>query len=34
MEKEGTLRLLTPGEVRMSRAVFGDTIEYYKVWVH
>lgn len=34
MEKEGTLRLLTPGEVRMARAVFGDAIEYHKVWVH
>ncbi len=34
MEKEGKLRLLTPGEVRMARAVFGDSIEYHKVWVH
>lgn len=33
-EKEGTLRLLTPGELRLARSVFGNAITYPKVWIH
>ncbi|WP_249226346.1 type IV secretion protein Rhs [Entomohabitans teleogrylli] len=32
--KEGTLRLLTTGEIRLSRSVFGNSIKYNQVWVH
>ena len=34
MAKEGTLRLLTPGEVRLGREVFSETITWHKVWIH
>lgn len=32
--KEGGLRLLTPGEIRLAESVFSSTIEYGKVWIH
>lgn len=32
--KEGTLRLMTPGEIAMARCLFGDSIVYSRVWVH
>ncbi|WP_370521048.1 hypothetical protein [Pantoea sp. BAV 3049] len=32
--KEGTLRLLTLGEVALARGVFGRSIIYPKVWIH
>ncbi|AVJ16090.1 MULTISPECIES: type IV secretion protein Rhs [Serratia] len=34
MKKEGSLRLLTPGEIGLARSVFGGSIVYSKVWVH
>lgn len=34
VQKEGTLRLLTPGEIRLARTVFGDSIVYGKIWIH
>lgn len=33
-KEEGTVRLLTPGEIALARRVFRSTIEYHKVWVH
>lgn len=32
--REGSLRLLTPGEIELARLVFGSTIAYEKVWIH
>ncbi|MGK3116065.1 type IV secretion protein Rhs [Candidatus Pantoea formicae] len=32
--KEGTLRLMTHGEIVMAREVFGHSIAYNRVWVH
>jgi len=32
--KEGTLRLMTLGEIAMARRIFGDSIVYSRVWVH
>jgi len=32
--KEGTLRLMTLGEIAMARRVFGDSIVYSRVWIH
>lgn len=32
--KEGTLRLLTLGELRLARSVFGNAIRYHTVWIH
>lgn len=32
--KEGTLRLMTPGEITMARCVFGNHIIYHRVWIH
>jgi hypothetical protein len=32
--EEGTLRLMTPGEIAMARRVYGDSIGYSRVWVH
>jgi hypothetical protein len=34
MDGEGSQRLLQPGEIRLARSVFGNSIEYHKVWVH
>ncbi|MDF7680992.1 type IV secretion protein Rhs [Enterobacteriaceae bacterium ESL0689] len=33
-DKEGGLRLLTPGEIRLAESVFSSTIDYHKVWIH
>ncbi|CRG52294.1 type IV secretion protein Rhs [Yersinia wautersii] len=33
-KEEGTLRLLTPGEVELAKLVFWSTISYEKVWIH
>ncbi|CAI0934326.1 type IV secretion protein Rhs [Serratia proteamaculans] len=33
-QEEGTLRLLTPGEIGLAKTVFGGSIIYGKVWVH
>ncbi|MGL5424622.1 MAG: type IV secretion protein Rhs [Serratia fonticola] len=32
--KEGSTRLLTPGEITLAQSVFGSTIQYNTVWVH
>ncbi|WP_286405767.1 hypothetical protein [Acinetobacter johnsonii] len=32
--KVGSKRLLTSGEIAMSRLIFKDTIDYSKVWIH
>jgi len=32
--KDGSLRLMTPGEVKMAKDIFRETINYSKVWVH
>ena len=32
--EEGSLRLLTPGEIALARLVFRLTIPYEKVWIH
>lgn len=32
--KEGGLRLLTTGEIKLAQSVFASTIEYPKVWIH
>ncbi|WLI77803.1 type IV secretion protein Rhs [Kosakonia sp. H02] len=32
--EEGTLRLMTLGEIAMAKRVFGDSIVYSHVWVH
>ncbi|MEJ5078128.1 hypothetical protein [Erwinia sp. MYb535] len=31
--KDGSLRLMTPGEIKMAREIFRDTINYPKVWI-
>ena len=33
-QKEGCLRLLTLGEIKIARTVFGEAIHYSKVWIH
>lgn len=33
-QKEGSLRLLTSGEIRLAKSIFGDSIHYHKVWIH
>ena len=33
-QKEGSLRLLTLGEIKIARTVFGEAIHYSKVWIH
>jgi hypothetical protein len=33
-EKEGSRRLLTPGEIALAKSVFMSTIVYHKVWIH
>lgn len=33
-KKEGTLRLLMPGEIALAKSVFRSTIPYHKVWIH
>ena len=33
-DTEGSLRLLTPGEVALARTVFGSSIAYPRVWLH
>lgn len=33
-QKEGSLRLLTQGEIKLARTVFENSIEYHKVWIH
>lgn len=32
--KEGRLRTLSNGEIRLARSVFGNTLVYHRVWVH
>lgn len=32
--KEGSLRLMTTGEINMARTIFGNAIIYYRVWIH
>ncbi len=32
--RDGSLRLMTSGEIRMAREIFRDTINYSKVWIH
>jgi len=32
--KEGTLRLLTLGEIALAKTVFRSSIDYNKVWIH
>lgn len=32
--KDGSLRLMTLGEIKMAKDIFRDTIHYAKVWVH
>nr|WP_310615937.1 type IV secretion protein Rhs [Pantoea cypripedii] len=32
--EEGTLRLMTSGEISMAREIFGHSITYSRVWVH
>ncbi|WLI78049.1 type VI secretion protein [Kosakonia sp. H02] len=34
VKKEGPVRLLTLGELRLARSVFGDSIRYHTVWIH
>jgi hypothetical protein len=33
-QKEGTLRILTAGEIKLSRLVYGSSIHYEKVFIH
>lgn len=33
-DTEGSLRLLTPGEIALARTVFGSSITYPHVWIH
>ncbi|EOI3545964.1 hypothetical protein ACMSZT_000723 [Cronobacter dublinensis] len=33
-QQEGSLRLLTPGEIKLAKSVFGNSIPYHKVWIH
>lgn len=32
--KDGSLRLMTLGEIKMAKEIFRDTIRYPKVWIH
>ncbi|QKJ87880.1 Type IV secretion protein Rhs [Paramixta manurensis] len=32
--KEGSLRLITLGEIAMAKRVFGNSIAYNRVWIH
>lgn len=32
--KDGSLRLMTLGEIKMAKEIFRDTIIYSKVWIH
>lgn len=32
--KEGSLRLLTSGEIALAKSVYGEKINYGKVWIH
>ncbi|NIF31162.1 type IV secretion protein Rhs [Enterobacter sp. Cy-643] len=32
--KRGGLRLLTLGEIKLARTLYGNAIEYHKVWIH
>ena len=32
--RDGSLRLMTQGELKMAREIFRDTINYPKVWIH
>lgn len=32
--KDGSLRLMTLGEIQMAKEIFRDTIIYSKVWIH
>jgi len=34
MNKEKSLRLLTLGEIKLGKTVFGSSIQWHKVWVH
>lgn len=34
IQQEGSLRLLTLGEIKLAKSVFGNSIEYHKVWIH
>lgn len=34
MLKHNGLRLLTPGEIRLAKEIFGHSIQYHRVWVH
>ncbi|MDY0890177.1 MULTISPECIES: type IV secretion protein Rhs [Kosakonia] len=33
-QEEGSLRLLRLGEIKLAKSVFGDSIQYHKVWIH
>lgn len=33
-QQEGGLRLLTLGKIKLAKSVFGNSIEYHKVWIH
>ncbi len=33
-QQEGSLRLLTLGEIKLAKSVFDNSIEYHKVWIH
>jgi len=32
--QDGSLRLLTPGEIELAQSVFSTTLSYHKVWIH
>ena len=32
--KQGSLRLMTPGEIHMAKMIFGHMISYHRVWIH
>ncbi|ARJ41640.1 type IV secretion protein Rhs [Pantoea alhagi] len=32
--KQGSLRLMTPGEINMAKTIFGNAIIYSRVWIH
>ncbi|ELY4673218.1 type IV secretion protein Rhs [Cronobacter muytjensii] len=33
-QQEGSLRLLTPGDIKLAKSVFGNSVTYHKVWIH
>ncbi|WP_455819771.1 hypothetical protein [Pseudomonas cerasi] len=33
-KKDGSLRLMTLGEIKMAKEIFRDTLIYPKVWIH